>query len=328
MATLKKMTLSNGPKFNFEITFMIPVNTAYTKIEIVDALPAGLTYDGNIAPVTFTSTVTTTPTTLTSVEYPTDPIAEPNTIKITFDDLANLRPATDNTVDVLIPVTVTNIDDLMDAQAAAVEAGIEFENQADIIPYTAQGARTPLQAEQPLEITECNMYGFGSSYEINTPEGSKANLIFAHPTIYSEDNTNLVYKTIIALNPALDYDLADPAVDLNIYDINNNIIGTIPAANIVYDDVSTPKTLTLTYPHIAQFSEKTVYIVVPVVANRVLTEDESPLRNATVTSLSYTPDGGTSEVICSSNEYSIELIVVGDVPPITGADKSVSLTLN
>lgn len=328
MATLKKMTLSNGSKFNFEITFMIPVNNAYTKIEIVDALPAGLTYDGTSAPVTFTSTVTTTATTLTSVEYPTDPIAEPNTIKITFDDLANLRPSADNTVDVLIPVTVTDIDALMAAQTAAVEAGIEFENQANIIPYTAQGARTPLLAEQPLQITECRMYGFGSSYEIDTLEGSKANLMFAHPTIYSEDNSNLVYETVVTLHPALDYDLADPAADLVIYDVNNNVIGTIPAANVVYDAASSPKTLTLTYPHAAQFSEKTIYIVMPVIANRILTEDESPLRNATVTSLSYTPDDGASEVICSSTEYSIDLIVVGDVPPITGADKSVTLTLN
>lgn len=330
------MVITRGSTFNFQIQFEVPTNNKFFSIVLSDTFPNGLSYTINSA--TITSTLS--PTTPLAYTDNSEPYIDSDTkqeLSFLITTPAEIQPLATNVITAKLPVTVVDPDALLTEQARVRSLLLPddnvFQNIATISAYTSvDGTGDPistLNAANPLDFTDCSIYGLGIGTEVSLDAGKDVHLAFGVTNISSADNAALTYRTTITVPAALDlvFDATDPT-SINdsvtaFFRTSDNIIENLVDTVTFVENLDGTKTVTITYSHQAQFSGEVLYIDLLTRTNILL--EENPLTTEifvlAVTELLYNAD-----INCATPLYYANVSIVAPEPVLSEATKSLVLS--
>ncbi|AOR23725.1 hypothetical protein [Clostridium taeniosporum] len=301
------MRISTGSILQFDVIFNIPVNTIFNKITITDPLVAGLSYDTVTQPAKIYIDDSTTPTTAGVTDTSTA-----TNIELTLDDTIVGNLIAIKKIKASIPVVVANADTFL----AAIAVDPTLKNIATIKAFDVTDTElSSTTAEAALNSFEpCNLFGFGSAYNVEKSPDKDLLLIANIPGIGSMETTELEYEVVITADSHL---VPGAAGDIEVFIGNAEQTPVTPTEATIVGNV-----ITIKFTHRQDMKNTTVYISVPAKTGaNIVDVIENFVISTGTAKLVYTPAGGTATTVCTSPNFTITTDLTPAPPILSSAQK-------
>lgn len=258
---MANISILNGALVKFGVSFTVPVNANYNKIEFEDVIPNGLSYyDVAITDGAGNALVDGT-------DYTVDNTAAPS-LKITITDPDILNPLTDEA-----EVNITLTTGVVDTTLLTTPS---ITNTATVTPYNStNSALTPATDTAVVDWRNYELFIFGGADTISRRAGVPVTLLYFFPIFdgYSPyyDNTitnvpNFNYITTLTPNPKLGIDMTNIITDDQIQVYQKSLDGNLnllddTTGEFSYELVNSDQSVKVTIPHADELKNSELYVV-------------------------------------------------------------------